>query len=230
MALPKIKHPTYTITIPSTKKQVNFRPFTVQEEKLLLMARASEKSDDIVSTIKQIIQNCIIEPIEVEKLATFDIEFIFLRLRAKSVGEVVELEYKDEEVPVKFKVNLEEVQVKYSPDHKNKFNVHEDIGVLMRYPTLDEIISVESSTDKEDAIFNVLFKCVDKIYDKETVYNDFTEKELQEFINSLPMDALLKIKEFFDTSPKIKKQLDFKCKKCGHEEKIIMEGINSFFV
>lgn len=228
MALPKIKHPTYTITIPSTKKQVNFRPFTVQEEKLLLMARASEKSDDIVSTIKQIIQNCIIEPIEVEKLATFDIEFIFLRLRAKSVGEVVELEYKDEEVPVKFKVNLEEVQVKYSPDHKNKFNVHEDIGVLMRYPTLDEIISVESSTDKEDAIFNVLFKCVDKIYDKETVYNDFTEKELQEFINSLPMDALLKIKEFFDTMPSVEHTVSLKNSK-GETKDILLKGLNSFF-
>lgn len=228
MALPKIKHPTYTITIPSTKKQVNFRPFTVQEEKLLLMARASEKSDDIVSTIKQIIQNCIIEPIEVEKLATFDIEFIFLRLRAKSVGEVVELEYKDEEVPVKFKVNLEEVQVKYSPDHKNKFNVHEDIGVLMRYPTLDEIISVESSADKEDAIFNVLFKCVDKIYDKETVYNDFTEKELQEFINSLPMDALLKIKEFFDTMPSVEHTVSLKNSK-GETKDILLKGLNSFF-
>lgn len=228
MALPKIKHPTYTITIPSTKKQVNFRPFTVQEEKLLLMARASEKSDDIVSTIKQIIQNCIIEPIEVEKLATFDIEFIFLRLRAKSVGEVVELEYKDDEVPVKFKVNLEEVQVKYSPDHKNKFNVHEDIGVLMRYPTLDEIISVESSTDKEDAIFNVLFKCVDKIYDKETVYNDFTEKELQEFINSLPMDALLKIKEFFDTMPSVEHTVSLKNSK-GETKDILLKGLNSFF-
>jgi hypothetical protein len=228
MALPKIKHPTYTITIPSTKKQVNFRPFTVQEEKLLLMARASEKSDDIVSTIKQIIQNCIIEPVDVDKLATFDIEFIFLRLRAKSVGEVVELEYKDEEVPVKFKVNLEEVQVKYNPDHKNKFNVHEDIGVLMRYPTLDEIIAVESSADKEEAIFNVLFKCVDKIYDKETVYNDFTEKELQEFMDSLPMDALLKIKEFFDTMPSVEHTVSLKNSK-GETKDILLKGLNSFF-
>ncbi len=228
MALPKIKHPTYTITIPSTKKQVNFRPFTVQEEKLLLMARASEKSDDIVSTIKQIIQNCIIEPVDVDKLATFDIEFIFLRLRAKSVGEVVELEYKDEEVPVKFKVNLEEVQVKYNPDHKNKFNVHEDIGVLMRYPTLDEIIAVESSADKEEAIFNVLFKCVDKIYDKETVYNDFTEKELQEFMDSLPMDALLKIKEFFDTMPSVEHTVSLKNSK-GETKEILLKGLNSFF-
>ena len=108
MALPKIKHPTYKITIPSNEKEVNFRPFTVQEEKLLLMAKNSEKTEDIINTVKQVIQNCIIEPIEIEKLAIFDIEYIFIKLRSKSVGEIVELDYTDPEdgENIKFNINL----------------------------------------------------------------------------------------------------------------------------
>ncbi len=192
------------------------------------MARASEKTEDIVKTLKQIIQNCIIESIEIDKLATFDIEYIFLKLRAKSVGEVVELEYKDEEVPIKFKINLDEVQVKYNPDHKNKFIVHEDIGISMRYPTLDEISSIDDSEDKEKAIFNILFNCIDKIYDNDNVYTDFTEKELQDFIDSLPMDALQKVKEFFDTMPSVEHNVVLKNSK-GESREILLKGLNSFF-
>lgn len=229
MALPKIKHPTYKVTIPSTKKEVTLRPFTVQEEKLLLMAKSSEKSEDIVAAIKQIIQNCIQEKVDVEKLATFDIEYLFVRLRAKSVGETVDLEYDDPDTKekLKFRVNLDEVEVKFNKDHSNKITVVDDVGIVMRYPTLEEIKSLEQSQE-EEAIVKVLSKCIDKIYDKDSVYSDYTEEELSDFINSLPLDSMNNIKNFFDTMPALEHKVTLK-NKSGETKEITLRGINSFF-
>jgi hypothetical protein len=231
MALPKIKHPTYSVTIPSTQQSINIKPFTVQEEKILLMAKSSEKTEDVIAAVKQIIQNCIIEAIDVDKLATFDIEYLFVKLRSKSIGEVVDLEYKDpdtEEV-IKFKVNLDDIEIKRNPDHKNKFTINEDVGLSMRYPTLDEIRVIEESDNQENGILDMLFKCVDKIYDNETVYTDFSETELQEFINSLPMDSMNKIKEFFDTMPTLEHTVKLKNKN-GKTSEVVLKGLNSFFM
>ena len=121
MALPKIKHPTYSVTIPSTQQSINIKPFTVQEEKILLMAKSSEKTEDVVAAVKQIIQNCIIEAVDVDKLATFDVEYLFVKLRSKSIGEVVDLEYKDPdtEETIKFKVNLDNIEIKNNPVAKH---------------------------------------------------------------------------------------------------------------
>jgi hypothetical protein len=229
MALPKIKHPTYSVTIPSTGQTVNIRPFTVQEEKLLLMARSSENTSDIVATIKQIITNCVNENLDIDKLSTFDIEYLFIKLRAKSVGEIIDLEYTVPETSevIKFKINLDEIEVKKNPEHKNKFNLVDNIGVTMRYPTLNELKSLESENN-EDRILEVLFKCIDKIYDDDTVYNDFTEKELQEFINSLPVESLQNIRLFFETMPSV--EHDVKLKTSGGKiVEVTLKGLNSFF-
>jgi hypothetical protein len=229
MALPKIKHPTHSITIPSTQKRVNFRPFTVQEEKLLLMAKSSENTDDIISTVKQVIQNCIIEPIDVEKLAIFDIEYIFIKLRAKSVGEIVDLEYNDPDnnENIKFKINLDDIEVKRTEGHINKFNLFDNIGVVMRYPTLQEIKAVEEA-GKDEAVFIMLLKCIDKIYDDDTVYEEYTEKELQDFINTLPMDSMNSIQNFFETMPSVEHTVKLKNKN-GEIKEVVLKGINSFF-
>lgn len=229
MALPKIKHPTYKITIPSNGKEVNFRPFTVQEEKMLLMAKNTEQTDDIINTVKQVIQNCVIEPIDADKLAIFDIEYIFIKLRAKSVGEVVDLDYTDPESNenIKFKVNLDDIEVKRHDGHSNKFNLFENIGVVMRYPTLEEIKAVEEA-GKDEAVFTMLLKCIDKIYDNDTVYEDYTEKELQEFINSLPMESMTAIQTFFETMPSVEHVVKLK-NKDGETKEIVLKGINSFF-
>jgi hypothetical protein len=230
MALPKIKHPTYTVTIPSTQETITMKPFTVQEEKILLMARSSEKSEDIISAVKQIIQNCIIEPVDVSKLATFDIEYLFVKLRAKSIGEIVDLEYNDEETQtvVKFSVNLEEVEIKYNPNHSDRFYVADDIGIKMRYPTLEEIKYIENSEDQDKAIYTLLFKCVESIYDNETAYNEFTEKEFQDFVDTLPMDAMTKIRNFFETLPSLEHTVTLTNKE-GRTKEIVLKGINSFF-
>jgi len=229
MALPKIKHPTYKIIIPSTQKEVNFRPFTVQEEKLLLMAKNSEKTDDIINTVKQVIQNCIIEPVDVDKFAIFDIEYIFINLRAKSVGEIVDLEYNDPDTDenIKFKVNLDKIEIKRNPEHTNKFPLFENIGVVMRYPTLEEVKTVEDN-GKEEAVFTMLLKCIDQIYDDETVYSDYDEKELNEFINTLPMESMGAIQKFFETMPSVEHTVKLKNKK-GETKEVVLKGINSFF-
>jgi hypothetical protein len=230
MALPKIKHPTYAITIPSTKQEVNIRPFTVQEEKLLMMAKSSENSDDIINAVKQIIRNSVIEAIDVDRLSTFDIEYIFLKLRSKSVGEVVDLEYKvpETEEVIRFKVNLDEIQVQYNPKHSNKFTVHGDIGVQMRYPTLNEIKLIESSQNQDQAVLEILFKCIDKIYDNDNVYDDFSDQELEEFVNSLPMDSMIKIRDFFETMPSVEHTVKLK-NKDGKSFEVVLKGLNNFF-
>jgi hypothetical protein len=230
MALPKIKHPTYPVVIPSTQQQVNIRPFTVQEEKLLLMARSSDSTEDAISAVKQIVNNCIQEPVDVDKLATFDIEYLFIKLRAKSVGEMVDLEYNDPETNenIKFKLNLDDVEIKTNPDHKNKFNIAEDIGVVMRYPTLSEVSVLGSNADDQNNTMEVLRKCIDKIYDDETIYNDFTEKEMNEFINSLPIDSMQKIRNFFETMPSVEHDIELK-NKDGKPVVVKLKGLNNFF-
>lgn len=230
MALPKIKHPTYKVTIPSTKQQITLRPFTVQEEKLLLMAKTTEKNEDILHSVKQIIQNCIIEPINVDKLATFDIEYLFIKLRAKSIGEVVDLEYTDPDTNeiIKFKVNLDDIEVKFDDKHSNKIQLLDDIGIVLNYPTLEEIKILESGGTEQENVFKILMQCIDKIYDTEDVYDDYTEKELEDFMNSLPMDSMSKIKEFFETMPTIEHTVKLKNKE-GKKRDIILKGINSFF-
>ena len=230
MALPKIKHPTYKVVIPTTQKTVTFRPYTVLEEKLLMMARSSEITDDIISAIKQVLQNCIIEPIDVENLATVDIEYLFLKLRSKSVSETVDLEYTDPETKeiIKFNINLEEIEVKKTPDHNNKIMLQDNIGIVFKYPTLDDVRTVETNEDQEDAAFKVLLNCIDKIFDEDKVYSEFTVEELEEFINSLPIESMNKMREFFDTLPVLEHTVTIKNKK-GDEKVVTLKGITSFF-
>jgi hypothetical protein len=230
MALPKIKHPTYPVTIPSTKQQVNIRPFTVQEEKLLLMARSSENVEDAANAIKQIVNNCIQEPVDVDRLAIFDIEYLFIKLRSKSVGELVDLEYNDTETNenIKFKINLEDIEIKINPEHKNKFIIADDVGVVMKYPTLNQVSLLGATEDNQNNTMEVLRKCIDKIYDSDNVYNDFTEKEMNDFIDSLPIDSMQKIRSFFETMPSVEHEVELK-NKDGKPVVVKLKGLNNFF-
>lgn len=230
MALPKIKHPTYNFTIPSLKKSVKVRPFTVQEEKILLMAKSSSKSEDVLSAVKQIIQNCIIEPIDVDKLATFDIEYLFVKLRSKSIGEVIDLVYTDNEnnEDIKFQVNLDEVEVKFNTEHTNKIIINDELGIIMKYPTLKDVKNVEIESEDESSVLDVLINCIEKIFDKDTVYGDFTREELVEFIDNLPMESMNEIKKFFDTMPVLEHTIIVKNRK-GEEKEVVLRGLNSFF-
>ena len=229
MALPKIEHPIYELTLPSNKEVIHFKPFTVREEKILLMARASEKTEDIISSIKQIVRNCVIEPINIDKLATFDIEYIFVKLRAKSVNEFVDLEFTDPdtEAKINFKVNLDDVAVKFNPEHTNRIEVFENIYFQMKYPTLDDTKLLENGID-ENNILDILYACVDKIYDNEEVYTDYSEEEFKDFIDNLPCDSLNDLIVFFDTMPSLEHTVTLKNNK-GDTKEILLKGINSFF-
>ncbi len=242
--LPKIDVPIYTVNLVSTGKPVRFRPFLVKEQKLFLMASESEDPNEMVGVIRQVLKNCVLDEIDVDSLPTFDLEYLFMNLRARSVEEVVDLRYKCNNVLkgtsgeekqcnglVDFKLNILEVQPTKNPNHKNKIQLTENLGICFKYPTFEMLQKYEKMTENEMMI-NILIDCIDYIYDKEEIYyaKDSTKQELEEFVDSLQQKDMEKFKEFFDTMPEIKKDVHFKCPKCGYEEDITIKGMQSFFV
>ncbi len=244
MSLPKIDVPVYSTKLISTGKTVKYRAFTVKEEKLFLMANESEDVDTVIDSIKQVLNNCIMtKGIDVEELPLFDIEYLFLKLRAVSVGEVVNLRYKcnnilpkldDEEEKkcnhiVEIDLNLNEITPESVKIDKT-IQITDTMGISMKYPTFD--LLKEFDADQEvDSIIKMTVKCIDFIYDKDSVYyaKDAKEEELIDFVESMQTKDLEKLKDFFSSMPKLKKQLDFNCVKCGYQEKIELEGIQNFF-
>ena len=242
--LPKIDVPIYETKLISTGKTVKFRPFLVKEQKLFLMASQSDDTKDMINAIKQVINNCVLEEIDVDSLATFDLEYLFLQLRARSVNEVVNLKYNcnnkitkdDKETEcgsvVDFNLNLLEIEPTKNPKHQNKIEITNELGLMMKYPTFNMMDKVNMEESDLSKIIDVIIGCIEYIYDKDNVYyaKDSTHEELVEFIESLKQSDLEKIQEFFITLPKMEKELHFKCTKCGYEEDIKVEGIQNFFV
>jgi hypothetical protein len=240
--LPKIDVPVYEIKLPSTGEAIKFRPFTVKEEKLFLMAYESEDVKYSVDTIIQVLNNCIVNDVDVKELPTFDIEYLFLNLRARSIGEIVNLKYRcnndvgTEEEPkkcnssVEMNLNVLEIEPVTNPDHSNKIQISENLGIVMKYPKMG-LIKDNTEVDDFNVVLDLIISCIDYIYDKENLYyaKDSTKEELAEFLDSLQSKDLEKIKDFFDTMPKLKKNVDFKCNKCGYHENIELEGLQSFF-
>jgi hypothetical protein len=244
MALPKIDVPIYTVNLVSTGKPIRFRPFLVKEQKLFMMASESEDPNEMISTIRQVLKNCILDEIDVDNLPTFDLEFIFMNLRARSVEEVVNLRYKcnntvknekgaDENCTglVEFDVNILEIKPTKNEKHKDKIQLTENLGIAFKYPTFEMLQKYEKLSENE-IMLQILIDCIDYIYDKENIFyaKDTPKKELEEFIDSLQQKDLEKFKEFFDTMPEIKKDVHFKCPKCNYEEDITIKGMQSFFV
>jgi hypothetical protein len=246
MALPKIDVPTYETTLISSGKKVKYRPFLVKEQKLFLMAAQSDDEKETVDVVKQVLNNCIITDIDIESLPTFDLEYLFMKLRARSVGEVVNLKYncnntvKDDKGEdkvcgglVKFDLNLLEIEPTRNEEHNNKIEITDKLGIVMKYPTLGMVKNFDNLQNESiDTIIEIIVGCIDFIYDADQMYyaKDSTKEELMEFVDNLQQDDLEKIQKFFTTMPKISKPLDFKCGKCGYEEKIVVEGIQNFFV
>ena len=244
MALPKLDVPIFTVDLPLTKTKLRYRPFLVKEEKLLLIAVESDDEQTIMDSIKQIINNCCLDEIDTDSLPITDLEYFFLHLRARSIGEIVDLQYKcnnkveneeGQEIEcgnnVKIKVNVLEIQPTFNEKHTNKIELTKNLGIVMKYPNFSLIDKVKSTNDV-DQILNIVKNCVDYIYDADSIYyrKDISDEELSEFIENLTQKQFAKVQEFFETVPAIKKELDFKCNKCGYEEKIMVEGIQNFFV
>lgn len=239
--LPKVDTPIYELELISTKKRIQFRPFLVKEQKLLMMAQESAGTDKnaVINVVKQIINNCVISEIKIDDLPLFDIENIFLNLRARSISEVVDLNYRCmNEVEegkkcnnvMKYDLNLLDIKPKISKEHDTRIEINEQLGMMMRYPKLNMFGEIDY-TD-ENQILELIISCIDSIYDAETVYHtkDVSREEIVEFVDSLPTKIIDKIKKFFDTMPKISTDLNFDCNKCGHKETINLEGLDSFFV
>lgn len=246
MALPKLDVPTYETKLISTGKTVKFRPFLVKEQKLFLMASESNDIKDVTNAIKQVLNNCLITKVDVDSLPSFELEHLFMQLRARSVGEIVNLRYtcnnlvKDDtgaEKPcgglVKFDVNLLELTPEVDPKHSTKIELTDKLGIVMKYPSFSALSFEEiSEENKLEKTIETIVNCIDYIYDQNSIYyaKDTPKQELIEFVENLQQEDVDKIQNFFLTMPKNKKQLDFKCKKCGYEENITVEGIQNFFV
>lgn len=247
MGLPTIAVPEYTLTIPSSGKEVKYRPFLVKEEKILLLAMESEKTEEIITATKTIIENCVYGDINVEEMPTFDIEYIFLQLRAKAKGEVLDLNYKCPkcELEIPLAINIDDITVQKDKEHTKDIKLTEELSVMMKYPNLSlqsKIAQKEDDSKPEiEALFETMTACIDYIYDKETTYpsKDHTEKEMVDFLESLTDEQFQKLSKFFETSPALRHEVELHCKhkspkskgkkECGYKEKITLEGLNSFF-
>jgi hypothetical protein len=235
MNLPMLVTPTYVDVIPSTKQKVEYRPFLVKEEKILLMALEGNDREEIIRTVEQIFNNCIkTEGIDFKNLASFDFEYLMLKLRSKSVGEVVELNFRHNEDDCgelnSVEVNLDDIEVKFNDDHKDIVMITDEVGVKMKYPT---IVSIESIDLEEENniknVFDIFVNSIDYVFDKDNVYSDYSKEDLIEFVENLNQAQFDKISNFFETMPKLKHEIKFKCKKCEKEVTTEVQGLQSFF-
>jgi hypothetical protein len=236
VVLPIYKHPIYTTKLPSSGKEIKFRPFLVKDEKNLLLAQQSEEEVTMIDTVKSVIQDCIVDKkINLEEMPIFDIEWLFCQLRIKSVGEEVSLFFTckndecKERTKAAFKINPELVKPE---DHSNKIHLYDDVGVVMKYADpilLRKIIKMEETDPIQ--VLKIIALSIDSIYDKESVYpaKDQSEDELIKFIEALPRNCSDKIKKFFESTPKLMQKIELDCPKCGTKNNYVIEGIENFF-
>jgi hypothetical protein len=238
MPLPKISTPTYELELPSTGQEIKYRPFLVKEEKLLVLALESENTKEITTAIKNVIKNCIqTKNIKVESLPTFDIEYLFLNIRGKSVGEEIEVNVicpDDGETYVPVKINIDEIQVQKNEEHTNKIQVDDNIIMQMKYPSLDQFIKNNfdfSGDTNMDQSFDLVASCIDKIFNDEEVWTsgDVTKKELIDFLEQMNSAQFKQIEKFFETMPKLSHSVKVKNPKTEVESEVVLEGLSSFF-
>ena len=238
MPLPKISTPTYELELPSTGQTIKYRPFLVREEKLLVLALESEDSKQITTAIKTVIKNCIeTKNIKVESLPTFDIEYLFLNIRGKSVGEEIEVNIicpDDEETSVPVKINVDEIEVQKNEEHTNKIKLDDSIMMEMKYPSLDQFIKNNfdlSDNNAMDQSFDLIASCIDKIYNEDEVWvaADVTKKELTEFLDQMNSAQFKQIEKFFETMPKLSHTIKVTNPNTQVESEVVLEGLSSFF-
>jgi hypothetical protein len=238
MPLPKISTPTYELEIPSSKKTIKYRPFLVKEEKVLIIAMESEDSKQIANAVKDVISACILtRGIKVEELSTFDIEYLFLNIRGKSVGEDVEVLITcpdDNVTQVPVLINLDEIEVQVSDDHTRDIKLDGNLVLRMKYPSMDEFIKSNFTSGTEIGVtetFDLIASCIEQVYSEEESWaaKDCTKKELLEFIEQLSSKQFKEIEKFFDTMPKLSHTIKVKNPKTDVESEVVLEGLTSFF-
>ena len=237
MPLPKISTPTYELVLPSSGRKIKYRPFLVKEEKILIIALESQDQKQIANSIKSILSNCILtRGTKVDKLSTFDIEYLFLNVRGKSVGEQIEVMVTcpdDEKTQVPMSINIDSIKVKKSKDHKTDIKLDDQYTLKMRYPSLNEFIKTNFSVDemKVDDTFDLIASCIDQIYSEEESWTqeDCTKKEMVEFLEQLNSSQFKEIETFFETMPKLSHKVKVKNPNTGVESEIVLEGLQNFF-
>lgn len=233
MSLPKIMHPTFNVTIPSTKDKVRMRPFLVKEEKILLMAQTSENPKDIVLAIQQVVNNCLVDQINVGDLTTFDIEYLFLKLRGKSVSNTIELKYTDpvDDNRYDIVVNVDDVEVLFNEEHTNKIEITDKSGIILKYPKADVTEKMTTNiTSEVEMLFELMKYCIDKVYDEQEVYDtsDYNDEQINEFLEALDITTFQKIQKFIETMPKLYHEVPY-TRKDGTEAKVVLQTLNDFF-
>lgn len=233
MALPKIGYPTFELILPSTKQTIKYRPFLVREEKILLTSQSSGEPNDIINAVRQVINNCILsDKVDVDSLTTFDLEYLFIKIRSKSVNNVISLTYRDLEDDQKYTVDvdLDDVNIKEDPTHTNKFDIGDGYGIIMKYPKADLTNSMKFVDGEMEAFFEVLKNSIESVYDKDAVYKlaDSTPEEVEEFIQSLNTNAFKKIQNFFATMPKLYYEVKY-TNSLGKEKVIPLTSLTDFF-
>ena len=238
MPLPKIATPTYELELPSTEKTVNYRPFLVKEEKLLVLALESEDTKQITTAIKAVLKSCVLtKGIKVEHLPTFDIEFLFLHIRGKSVGEEIEVNITcpdDEKTQVPVTVNLEDIKVQKNDKHNNQIKLDDNLMMELKYQSLDQFIKNNFDFEEKNQMeqsFDLIGTCIDKIYNEEEVWAtaDCTKKEVKEFLESMNSSQFKDIENFFETMPKLSHTIKVTNPKTKVESEVVLEGLASFF-
>ena len=236
MALPRLDVPTYELTIPSTDDKIKYRPFLVKEEKILLIAMESGETKAMLQSVKDIVDECTFNQLNLGNMPMFDIEYIFLNIRAKSVGEISKLKVlcqDDMKTYAKVEIDLNEIQVQVSDNHTNKIELTDEMGVIMKYPTIDSFNVNNIADITTDNMLEVIAACIAQIYDKkgEEVYDskDSTQKELIEFVEQLNTKQFQDMQKFFDTMPALKHTITVKNPKTKKESKVTLTGLSDFF-
>ena len=233
MPLPKLSIPEYEMKLPVTGTNVTYRPFLVKEEKLLYLAMESQDNKQMVKAVKTIIKNCTNLKSNVDKLATFEIEYIFLRIRAKAVGELSEFKITapdDEETQITVEIPLEEVEVSIPDGHDKKIKLDDKLGIVMKYPSLDAFIQQNmSETPSVEDIFEMAASCIDQVYDDEEVYDSFSHKEALDFLENMNSEQFAKVQGFFETMPKLSHTIEVYNPKTKVKSEVVLEGLASFF-
>ena len=236
MALPKLGYPTFELELPSTGKTIKYRPFLVKEEKVLLMALESKDEKQVVSAVKDLIKNCVITRIKVDTLPSFDLEYLFLKIRGASIGENITLTVTcqdDNETTVEANININDVEI-YKPEgHDKKIMFDDKTGIVMRYPSMKEFVDREflQKEMKTEEVYGFIADSIDQIFDDEEVYDSSTttKKEFRTFVDSLTTKQFEKIQKFYETSPKLSHTFNVVNPKTGKESSYTIEGLQSFF-
>ena len=238
MPLPKISTPTYELVLPSSGKKVKYRPFLVKEEKILIMALESEDTKQITSAIKSVLSDCILSRgIKIDKLATFDIEYLFLNIRGKSVGETVEVNVTcpdDGQTKVEMVIDIDSIKIQKDSNHSDIIRLDDSLSVQMNYPSLDQFIETNfdtSNNSQVDESLNVIMSCIKQVYNEEEAWeaSNCTKKELRDFVESMNSKQFKEVENFFETMPKLSHKVKVMNPNTKVESEVVIEGLASFF-